>query len=444
MKRKICLVAALFVLMFVQAKPAAAQQRLIVRSTSLPLLQKACLLNTCQILGNLDGSVNQLFLLTFPNGLPLNLITGILRLVPGVLDVEVDVVRQIPGAPPFSGNIPNGLNQRTLVNYFGTPVWMGYAQQPASQIILLNQGQTTYKVSGRGIVADIDTGVDFSHPALQGVLLQGYDFTRNQPGGNVMLDVQTSSTSNCSTCTSAGLDQSTAAVLDKQSSAAVLDQSTAAVLDSPQYADFGHGTMVLGVVHLVAPDAMLMPLKSFGSDGTGYTSNIIRAIYYAVQNKANVINMSFDLTAADSELAQAISYAQANNVTCVASAGNDGKAEVVYPASLAGVMGVASTNDLNQQSTFSNYGTQVVFVAAPGENIITTYPYDTYASSSGTSFSAPFVSGTVALLLDMDHSLTPTTAAAAIGHATTTTKNMGHGVLNVYLALGYLQVTIGH
>jgi hypothetical protein len=44
----------------------------------------------------------------------------------------------------------------------------------------------------------------------------------------------------------------------------------------------------------------------------------------------------------------------------------------------------------------------------------------------------------------MDHSLTPTTAAAAIGHATTTTKNMGHGVLNVYLALGYLQVTIGH
>ncbi len=201
--------------------------------------------------------------------------------------------------------------------------------------------------------------------------------------------------------------------------------------------------MVLGIVHLVAPDAMLMPLKSFSSNGTGYTSDILRAIYYAVQNKANVINMSFDFTVADTELATAISYAQSNNVTCVASAGNDGKAEVVYPASLAGVMGVASTNDLNQQSTFSNFGTQVVFVAAPGENIISTYPYDSYASSSGTSFSSPFVAGTVALLLDMNHSLTPTTAATAIGHATTTTSAMGHGVLNVYLALGYMQVTIG-
>lgn len=200
MNRKICLIVALFVLMFVQAKPAAAQQRLIVRTTSLPLLQHACLLDLCQIVGNIDGTVDQLFLVTFPNGLPLNVLTSVLRLVPGVQDVEVDLLRQIPVGPPFSGNIPNGMNERTLVNYYGTSVWMGYAQQPASAIIQLNAGRTTFNVSGRGIVADIDTGVDFTHPALQGVLLQGYDFTRNQAGGNEMADAPGS----------AGLDQSSA------------------------------------------------------------------------------------------------------------------------------------------------------------------------------------------------------------------------------------------
>jgi subtilisin family serine protease len=163
-----------------------------------------------------------------------------------------------------------------------------------------------------------------------------------------------------------------------------------------------------------------------------------------VQNKVNVINMSFDLTTASNEVAQAISFAQNNNVTCVAAAGNDGKAEVVYPASLAGVIGVASTNDFNQRSTFSNYGPQVVWVAAPGENIISTFPYDTYASSSGTSFSAPLVSGAVALLLDLNHNTTPSTAATAIGQATNMGPALGHGVLDVYRALSSLQVTKGH
>jgi len=69
-----------------------------------------------------------------------------------------------------------------------------------------------------------------------------------------------------------------------QSSAAILDQSSAAILDGTQYAAFGHGTMVMGVIHLVAPKAQLMPLKTFRSDGTGFLSDILRGIYYAVQN----------------------------------------------------------------------------------------------------------------------------------------------------------------
>src|SRR5207248_3133153 len=83
--------------------------------------------------------------------------------------------------------------------------------------------------------------------------------------------------------------------LGDYSAAAVLEQSTAAVVDgNNQYAAFGHGTMVMGVIHLVAPTAQLLPLKAFKSDGTGTLSDILQAIYYAVQNNANVINMSFD------------------------------------------------------------------------------------------------------------------------------------------------------
>jgi hypothetical protein len=88
-----------------------------------------------------------------------------------------------------------------------------------------------------------------------------------------------------------------------QSTAAVLEQSTAAVLEGSQYAAFGHGTMVLGVVHLVAPTAQLLPLKTFKSDGTANLSDILRAIYYAVQQgNANVINMSFEMKISSTEL----------------------------------------------------------------------------------------------------------------------------------------------
>src|SRR5260370_7018791 len=94
-----------------------------------------------------------------------------------------------------------------------------------------------------------------------------------------------------------------------------------------------------------------------------------------------------------------------------------GKQCSLNPASIKTVMAVASTSDFCTRSKFSNYGSQVVWVAAPGEQIVTTYPFGSYAASSGTSFSAPFVSGGMALLLNYDHDLTPTEAPWPIAHA---------------------------
>jgi len=218
--------------------------------------------------------------------------------------------------------------------------------------------------------------------------------------------------------------------------AAVVTPAGAAALSNPQYADFGHGTMTAGIVHMVAPTARILPLKAFSSDGAGYLSDIVRAIYFAAGQHSNVISMSFSFYSYSTELANAVKYVSSKGLICVASAGNDGQQISVYPASLPNVMGIASTSDTDQQSTFSNYGAQVVWVAAPGENIVSTYPYNTYSSSSGTSFSAPFVSGTAALLVNVNRNMNQSTASAAIAHAKYISPNLNHGRLDTYQAVG--------
>lgn len=420
---------------------AGQQQGVIVRTNQGLLgLQNICLLSGCSVVRNLDGQ-NQVFLVQPVQGLLPNLLAGVLRLVSGVVDAEVDQVVNIPinpTSPSIAGTAPSGLWNTYPVNYFGTPVWQGYSTQPAAQIVRVFQAQSTFNVTGSGtIVADIDTGVDPTHPALQAVLLQGYDFTRNQPGASELNDPQPSN-NGCSSCPSVN----SYSVAHPSSSGP--QQSSAALVDGDGGSDFGHGTMVVGIIHLTAPQAKILPLKAFQSNGTGNLSDILRAIYYAVQNHTNVINMSFDLTTASTELNDAISYASSNKVILVASAGNDGKQEVVYPAGLQQVMGVASTNDLNQRSSFSNYGNQVVWVAAPGEAIITTYPYDTYSAGWGTSFSAPFVSGTAALLLSAQPKLTPNQAATAIATAVWIGPNMGNGRLDVFQSVQALGLSQSH
>jgi subtilisin family serine protease len=418
---------------------ASAHHRFIVRDTAGPgSLQEACEHLGCTVVQSLDGRANHLFLITFPSETDLDDVLPELLETPGVINVEQDQAVALVAGLNQTGPVPAGLFDTRPLPYFGASVEDGYVNQPASQIVRVREAQNRFHVAGSGIVADIDTGVDPNHPALQGVLLPGWDFTRNQPGGSEMTDLDPTLTPPppCSGCPAVAVNQSTSAVLD---------QSTAAVLDgNPEYAAFGHGTMVMGIIHLVAPRAQLLPLKAFHSDGTGLLSDILSAIYFAVQNQASVINMSFDLQSNSDELAKALDFANQRNVICTASVGNDGTMEIVYPAALQNdVMGVASTNDLDERSTFSDFGDAIVWVAAPGEAIISTYPFGTYGAGWGTSFSAPFVAGAAALLLNQEPGINESQAAAAVAHAVPIGPDMGNGRLDLVKALAANAASVG-
>jgi subtilisin family serine protease len=436
MKRQI-LILLVAISLFFGAMPLAAQsaeQRYIVQTTKgLSSVLDLCLSANCQVQGALDGTVGHIFLVTSSDSNFLgNLVGGLLNLVErllGITSVEADQLLSVPVIPV--SNAAPGLSDMTPVNYYGTVVWNGYVNQPATQIIELQNAQNGFHLSGKGIVADIDTGVDPTHPALYRVLLPGYDFTRNQPGASEWLDIPSMQN---------GIDdansQSEGPVVVQQRTVAVLDQRTVAVLDGGPYSDFGHGTMTAGLIHLVAPTSMILPLKAFSANGTGYLSNIIAALYYAVQNNANVVNMSFDFTSSSPAFSTAISYANQSNVVLVASAGNEGVNTPVYPAAMdANVVGVASTSDSDAISTWSNYGTPDVWIGAPGENVVSTYPGGTYASGSGTSFSCPLATGTAALLFNANPTLNQAKAASALANAQPLTPNVNHGLLNVYLAI---------
>jgi len=403
--------------------PASAANRLIVRVLGgLPVIHTLCGLLGCTVQYGLGDPLGQVFLLNTPDILS----PSIFLTIPAILDVELDRQGQTMDAVS-QGPVPSALYDATPVNYFGTTVRNGYVDQPATRIVRLSSAQDTFHAAGSGIVAVIDTGVDASHPVLANVLLPGYDFTRNRNGGDEKGDLGQSTT--------ALVDQSSGAVVS-QSTTALVDGGTAAVLDQQQYAAFGHGTMVAGIVHLVAPAAGILPLKAFQADGSGYASDVIRAIYFAVRNNANVLNMSFSFAAPSQELNAAITHANRNGAIAVAAAGNDGRQMLVYPAAYQSmVMGVASTSNNDTLSTFSNYGPNLVWVAAPGEGVVTLYPYGAYAATWGTSFSTPFVSGTAALLMSLEPNYTQAQIAQAVAHGQYLSTASGNGRLDVYQAL---------
>jgi subtilisin family serine protease len=424
---------AVVILVALMAQQAAADTRVIVRNTLGSFaMNLTCSLLGCKVQRGLGDPNAQLFLITVPS--VLNPVTFLVKLVlqPGIAGVEIDQQGGVMEAS--AGAVPSALTDNAPYNYYGTTVKHGYVFQPATSIVRLGDTQTKWGTTGAGTVAVIDTGVDPDHPVLKAVLVGGYDFTRNVSGANEKGDVT----------------QSTVAVLDNaqpgyvnQSTVAVLDQSTVAVLDDQKYIAFGHGTMTSGVIHLVAPSAKIMPLKAFNADGSGYVSDVMRAIYYAQKNGATVINMSFSFPTYSPELKNAINFVSSRGVVCVASAGNDGSPALVYPASLPNVMGIASTTNFDALSNFSNYGSGDVWVGAPGEGIVTTYPYGTYAAVWGTSFSAPFVSGTAALLDGVSASSNQATSSSSVSNAQPLGPDLNNGRLDVYKAMQAWRTRLG-
>lgn len=310
--------------------------------------------------------------------------------------------------------LANSLAASSLVSFYGTMVRSAYVQQTASTMLELPAAQQI--ATGAGIVAVIDTGVDPFHPALAGVLVSGYDFTRNQATiPNEMQDLDPTPLSAVTYSSLVPQSSKTEGFQLQGSTVVILDGSTVAILDGTSLpVAFGHGTMTAGLIHLVAPTASIMPLKAFRSDGTANLSDIVRAIYFAVDHGAQVINMSFDIQTESPQLQNAIAYATNHGVVCVAAAGNEGEMEVTYPAGLPGVFGIGSVDDSGQRSLFSNYGTASVFMAAPGEALITPFPGGNYAGVWGTSFSAALVSGAVSSLLQVNPRLNCRQAARAL------------------------------
>jgi len=420
----------------------AAEGDKIVRTksvTGLPVVKAACAILDCEVVGALDvlpGSTqpSSLFLVRGLLNNTVNFLLSLLGLAQIEEDLQVTVAENGWGSDQATTAVLDQqttavldqLWDRTSMSYYGSTAWQSYLRQPAADIIRVRDTHCDLRSTGGGVVAVIDTGVDVDHPTLKPFLVQGVDFT----GGTGNGDEKN------------GVTQATTAVLDgtnwvNGSTAAGLDQATTAVLDDPKQAAFGHGTMVAGVVHLVAPSAKIMPVKAFKSDGTAFTSDILRAIYYSVNKGAKVLNMSFSRPTPSLEMKLALDYAALRGVVTVASAGNEGTSQLRYPAAYDNVIGVAATTNDDVRSSYSNYGSQLVTAAAPGDGVITTYPWGTFAATWGTSFSTPMVSGAAALLVGIQGNASPTQVTAAVKKAKPLTSDLGAGRLQLYQTVAY-------
>ena len=303
------------------------------------------------------------------------------------------------------------------------PDW--YKAQPS--MLRIHAGDALAYSTGRGVVvADINSKVDVAHPALIGHLTGGYDFVANKPSGSTALNQSSSSF----------MDQSSSSFMD-QSSSSFMDQSSSSFVDSGNPA-YSHGTLCAGIIAVVAPDSMIMPLRVFDDQGEADLFTIAKAIRYAVQNGAQVINMSFGTLQPSQALQSAIDFALSRNVALVASAGNNNTSAPQYPAAYNDVMTTAATNLWDVKASFSNYG-GAIFVDAPGVNIFSAYPGGYYSVVSGTSFSAPAVAGTAALV----RSLRATKVDDAIANGSVNidsnnpnyAKQLGYGRINVVRAV---------
>ena len=200
------------------------------------------------------------------------------------------------------------------------------------------------------------------------------------------------------------------------------------------YLDFDHGTHVagligatydnnIGVMGLSRNQVKLMPVKVLHSNADTPLSDLLKGVYYAVDNGAHIINLSLGGTKpAEQAEIDAINYALSQEVLVVAAAGNDTEpASWTTPASIPGVITVGSLNSQDQLSTFSNYGASVNFVAPGGDGkerfdevLLNSVVENNYYGLRGTSMASPLIAGSLALLMSQRSDLTPFMALKAL------------------------------
>lgn len=180
--------------------------------------------------------------------------------------------------------------------------------------------------------------------------------------------------------------------------------------DNDPFDENGHGTNVAGIIGAVAnnsigiagmaPGCRMMNLRAGTSQGLLEEDDVASAIIYAVDNGARIINMSFGDVATSQMLRDVCQFAYRSGVVLIASAGNSQSAEVHYPSGFSETISVGATTEDDYLAGFSNYGATVDLVA-PGVSLLTTAMGNLYKTFSGTSASAPVVSGVAGLILSL-------------------------------------------
>ncbi|MHC4973720.1 MAG: S8 family peptidase [Planctomycetota bacterium] len=281
-----------------------------------------------------------------------------------LLDDLGNDLRVMQSSPNYLGELPEGGpgDLPTL----GSDLLGAIAVQPGLDLLDLAAAQVVTRGAGV-VVGVVDTGVDVTHPYLMANLEpNGFDFIDGDPDPNETRDF---------------VDNDEDGLVDEQ---------------------FGHGTFVASLVLAVAPDARILPVRALNDDGIGTTSTVAAGIIWAVDNGAHIVNVSVDIPSASEPVREAIHYAEAREVVVVAAGGNSGDNQVIFPARFSDVIGVAAVDGTGVVPDFSNVGSMVNLVA-PGVDLIGAYPMtespDGTAHWSGTSFSAPLVAGSAALVI---------------------------------------------
>lgn len=252
------------------------------------------------------------------------------------------------------------------------PIWNRISLQVAHQVLAPSLGKDV-------VVAVIDTGIDYRHPIFRDRLVersQWRDFVEDDTDPQEMTG-----------------------------------------------AAFGHGTMVASLVLQVAPDAKIMPLRVLDGDGMGEASDVALAVRLAVQQGADVVQLSLGTETPEPDFEKAVAAAAAAGVYVVASAGNS-NANPTYPAYTAmletptGMMsvGVGSVDLNDRKSWFSNFAPEDgLEMVSFGEAVYGAVPGSKIAAWDGTSMAAPMVAGALALAIgDGAEFLSPRTLALEV------------------------------